>query len=160
MSGPTVVSRTIAAPPDAIWSAITDVTRMGEWSPECHTCEWDAGVSGASVGATFTGHNRHGEVEWSNQATITDCVPAEKFAFEVGFTGPVAEMFGDAPFSRWEYEIEPTDGGSVVTETSHDWRSAELEAASLQLMPDITDRAAHNRGTMTATLDKLAAAVE
>jgi hypothetical protein len=31
------VRRTIAADPTAVWSAVTDITRMGEWSPECHT---------------------------------------------------------------------------------------------------------------------------
>ena len=37
------ISRDIAAPPEAVYAAISDVTRMGEWSEECHTCEWHDG---------------------------------------------------------------------------------------------------------------------
>ena len=57
------VSRRIAASPEAVWNAITDVTRMGEWSPECHTCEWKDDADGPAVGAWFVGHNRNGEFE-------------------------------------------------------------------------------------------------
>ena len=46
------ISRDIAASPDAVYAAISDVTRMGEWSEECYACEWHEGVDG---------HNRHGE---------------------------------------------------------------------------------------------------
>ena len=28
----------IAAPPQAVYDLIADVTRMGEWSPECYRC--------------------------------------------------------------------------------------------------------------------------
>ncbi|HEX3706170.1 MAG TPA: SRPBCC family protein [Mycobacteriales bacterium] len=34
------VSRDIAASPDAVYAAISDVARMGEWSEECHACQW------------------------------------------------------------------------------------------------------------------------
>ena len=40
------VTREIKASPQAVWDAITDVTRMGEFSPECHTCTWKDGVIG------------------------------------------------------------------------------------------------------------------
>ena len=43
------VSRDIAAPPELVYSAILDVTRMGEWSEECHTCEWHEGFDGPAV---------------------------------------------------------------------------------------------------------------
>jgi uncharacterized protein YndB with AHSA1/START domain len=160
MSEQVAVSRTIAASADAVWDAIAHVTRMGEWSTECHTCEWDDGASGPSVGAAFTGHNRHGDAEWTSQATITDCVRGERFSFEVRLTGPTAEMFGDGVFSTWTYTIEPAGDGCMITEATEDHRSDDLIAASKVFLSDIPDRAAHNRGTMTTTLERLAAAVE
>ena len=45
------ISRDIAAPPDLVYAAISDVTRMGEWSEECHDCEWHEGYDGPEVGA-------------------------------------------------------------------------------------------------------------
>ena len=61
MSRNVEVSRDIAASPEAVFAAISDVTRMGEWSPECHACEWGDGATAPAVGVTFTGHNRHGD---------------------------------------------------------------------------------------------------
>jgi len=98
------VSRTIKASPMAVWDAITDVTRMGEWSPECHTCEWQGDASGPAVGARFTGQNRNGEYEWTTEAEITASEPGKRFAFD--------GVFGDLRFSHWAYVIEPTDGAA------------------------------------------------
>ena len=47
------VTRDIDPPPEAVYDAIADVTRMGQWSTECHTCEWHDGVTGPAVGASF-----------------------------------------------------------------------------------------------------------
>jgi ribosome-associated toxin RatA of RatAB toxin-antitoxin module len=36
----------INAPPEKVYALVTDVSRMGEWSPECVRAEW---VGGATV---------------------------------------------------------------------------------------------------------------
>ena len=64
------ISRAIAASPEAVYAAISDVTRMGEWSEECYACEWGEGFDAPVVGATFDGHNRNGEHEWTTQGTV------------------------------------------------------------------------------------------
>ncbi len=145
------VSREIHASPEEVWNAITDVTRMGEWSPECHTCTWDDGATGPAEGVTFTGHNKHGEFEWTTQAVVMECVPPERFAFD-GF-------FGDLHFSKWAYIIEPTENGCRVTETWSEGRPEEIIAMGEQ-MSGVADRAEHNRAGMEQTLERLAAAVE
>ena len=43
----------IAAPPEAVWDLISDVTRMGDWSPECYRCTWLDGGTGPRAGARF-----------------------------------------------------------------------------------------------------------
>ena len=57
------VSRDIVASPEAVFAAITDITRMGEWSPETRSAEWNEGFDQAEVGAQYTGHNQNGEKE-------------------------------------------------------------------------------------------------
>jgi uncharacterized protein YndB with AHSA1/START domain len=145
------VSRDIKASPEAVWNAITDITRMGEWSPECHTCEWQDDAGGPAVGARFIGHNRNGEKEWSTEAEITECVPNERFAFD--------GVFGDLRFAKWAYVIEPTADGCRVTEIWDDGRPDEVLEITTQIS-GVADRATHNRKGMEETLGRLAAAVE
>ena len=145
------VSRDIAASPDAVFAALTDITRMGEWSPETHAAEWDEGFSEPAVGAVFTGHNRHGEFDWSTQAEIVELVPGERFFFDC--------RVGDFVYAKWGYGIEATDTGCRVTEYWQDLRPDEIKAMG-GAISGVEDRESHNRGTMAATLDALAAAVE
>jgi polyketide cyclase/dehydrase/lipid transport protein len=44
----------IARSPADLYDMVSDVTRMGEWSPVCKACWWDDGL-GPSAGAWFTG---------------------------------------------------------------------------------------------------------
>ena len=45
----------IDAPPDVVWRLVADITRMGEWSPECWKAEWEGDATGPAVGAHFHG---------------------------------------------------------------------------------------------------------
>lgn len=145
------VSRDIAAPPGAVFAALTDITRMGEWSPETYAAEWNEGFSGAEVGATFTGHNRNGDLEWSTEAKIVELVPDERFFFDC--------MVGDFVYASWGYRIEATETGSRVTEYWQDHRPDEVKDMAAEIS-GVHDRESHNRAGMDATLDALAAALE
>ena len=70
------ISRAIAAPPEVVYAALSDVTRMGEWSEECHSCEWHEGYDGPVVGATFDGHNRNGSMSGQRKARSSKPTPA------------------------------------------------------------------------------------
>ncbi len=145
------ISRDIAASPEAVYAAISDVTRMGEWSSECHHCEWHEGVEGPAVGATFDGHNRNGDHEWTTQGTIIEADPGRAFAFECSMM--------DFHFSTWGYRIEPTPTGCRVTEWTDDLRPESAMEFS-QKLSGVDDRGEHNRTTMSGTLERLAAALE
>ena len=145
------VSREVAASPAAVFAALTDVTRMGEWSPETIGAEWNDGATCAAVGATFTGHNQNGEHEWVTQAEVVELVADERFFFDCSVRGFV--------FSKWGYTIEPTDGGCRVTESSQDLRPESALEYSARVS-GVTDRLAHNRAGMEATLARLARALE
>ncbi|MFN8040809.1 MAG: SRPBCC family protein [Acidimicrobiales bacterium] len=145
------ISRDIAAPPEVVYAAIADVTRMGEWSEECYACEWHEGVDGPAVGATFDGHNRNGEHEWTSQGKVIEADPGKAFAFECSMM--------EFHYSTWGYRIEATDSGCRVTEWTDDLRPDSVLEFSKQTS-GIEDRDGRNRSTMGLTLERLAAAVE
>jgi uncharacterized protein YndB with AHSA1/START domain len=150
------VSREIDAPPEAVYAAIADVTRMGEWSEECYGCEWHEGFEGPVIGAVFDGHNRTADHEWTTQGTVTEADPGRRFAFE-------CSMYG-VPYSTWAYQIEPTAGDCSVTEWTEDFRTEEaLEfARKISGVDDRADRsrsAERNRRAMSKTLELLADAL-
>ncbi|MGB0114302.1 MAG: SRPBCC family protein [Ilumatobacteraceae bacterium] len=145
------VSRVIAASPEVIYDAIADVTRMGEWSTECHTCEWHEGVDGPAVGATFDGHNRNGEHEWTTQGKIIAAERGREFAFECSMM--------EFHYATWGYRLEAADGGTLVTEWSEDLRPESALEFS-KSMSGIDDREQRNRDTISGTLEALAAALE
>lgn len=145
------VSRDVEASPEAAYAAISDVTRMGEWSEECVSCEWHDGFDGPVVGAVFDGHNRNGDHEWTSQGKVIEADPGRAFAFE-------CSMY-DFHYSTWGYRIEPTATGCRVTEWSEDLRPDSVLEMSKE-MSGVDDRDARNRQTMSGTLDRLAAALE
>ena len=99
----------IDAPPQAVYAMISDVTRMGEWSPETHTCVWIDGATGPAVGARFRGSNKRGIIRWSTKPTVTIADPGKEFAFEVGSPGKEG--------TRWSYRMTPSGGGTELTES-------------------------------------------
>jgi uncharacterized protein YndB with AHSA1/START domain len=145
------VSRDIAAPPETVYATISDVTRMGEWSEECHTCAWHEGYDGPVLGATFDGHNRNGSLEWTTQGKVIEADAGRAFAFECSMM--------DFHYSTWGYRIEPIAAGSRVTEWTEDLRPESVMEFSKKTS-GVADRTARNRTTMSITLARVAEALE
>jgi uncharacterized protein YndB with AHSA1/START domain len=151
MSSQVTVSRDIAAPAKVVWGMISDITRMGEWSPENTGGTWRKGATGPSVGATFSGDNRNGSKRWSTVCTVDACEPGRSFAFTVA-AGPFK-------VARWAYTITPTSSGCSVDETWTDMRGALIKKLG-KPFSGVSDRPTHNRAGMEVTLERLAAAAE
>ncbi len=98
----------ISASPGRVWSMVSDVTRMGEWSPETVSCEWLDGATGPKVGARFKGRNKRGRGRWARTCEVTACVRGKEFAF---VTRP------ERPETLWRYQFGPAAGGTEVIET-------------------------------------------
>lgn len=142
------VSTTIAAPPEEVYALVSDVTRMGSWSPECVRCEWLDDDH-----TKFKGYNRKGVLRWSTTATVVRAEPGEEFTFDVTAVGGI-------PVARWSYRFEPAaDGGTVVTETWEDHR-ARVSKFATGVALGVADRASHNRTGMEQTLERIKAAAE
>ncbi len=151
MSEDVKVERTIAAAPEKVWAMVSDVTRMGEWSPETVGCEWIGDRKEPAVGARFKGNNENGKRKWSTVCTVVEASPGESFAFDV--------KAGPFNIARWAYRFEAANDGCRLTESWTDRRPKLIEIISKPVM-GVSDRGAHNRETMQATLDRLAAAAE
>jgi uncharacterized protein YndB with AHSA1/START domain len=146
------VSTRVAAPPERVYDLVSDVVRMGEWSPETVRCRWLGGATGPAVGARFAGTNSFRRLTWRTECQVTAAERGREFAFEV--TGG-----GFLPVAVWRYELRPVDGGCEVTEHWTDRRGTLLRWYG-RLILAVPDRAEHNRRGMEQTLARLKAAAE
>ena len=142
----------IAAPAKLVWDLVSDVTRIGVFSPVTFEAQWLVGVSGPRAGARFRGHVRRygrGPVYWTT-CTVTASEPGREFAYAVG--GP-----GGTAVNTWRYQLEPAADGTDVTE------SFELaDTLPLRLYWSVAGRVRlrTNLDGMRATLEKMKAVAE
>jgi len=101
----------MAASPEHVFALVTDVTRMGEWSPECYRCVWLDGAVGLHVGARFRGYNKLGRYQWATTAVITAVNESRSFAFTV-----VHDKTGRDE-TAWRYLLAPSRSETVLTES-------------------------------------------
>lgn len=142
-------SRSIEAPAERVFALVTDLPRMGEWSPENIGGEWVKGSTGPALGAQFAGHNRNGTKSWSTSCRVVEFDPPNRFAFDV--------TAGPFKVATWEYRIQPTETGCNVTETWTDRRN-RLVAKLGGRFSGVDDRPAFNRQSIESTLEQLDAA--
>lgn len=144
----------IAASPQQVYTLVSDINRMGEWSPECFRCSWTKGATGPAVGARFKARNkgRRGPA-WFNTPKVTVAEPGREFAFNR--SGPGIGSY------TWRYVMEPTAGGTRLTE------SFDVERPLSSAMTWITekwtgssDRDADMHEGMVTTLTRVKAAAE
>lgn len=141
----------MTAPAAKIWAAVSDVTRIGRYSPETFEAEWLDGATGPAVGAKFRGHvkrNGKGPIYWTT-CTVMVCEPDREFAFGVGS--------GDKPLNVWRYRLEPSGAGTDVTE-SFDLARTPLLRLYWALLG--WSRGRTNRNDMRTTLERIKAEVE
>jgi uncharacterized protein YndB with AHSA1/START domain len=139
------------APPEEVWALVSDVTRIGEFSPETFEAEWNRGSTGPEVGAFFKGHvkrNGVGPTYWS-PCRVTKCVPNEVFEFSVG-----ADQM---TLNNWGYRLEREGAGTRVTEYFRIEPNLPMRVYWTVLGPL---RGRTNRTGMRTTLERMKAVVE
>jgi uncharacterized protein YndB with AHSA1/START domain len=137
----------ISAPPEAVWDLITDVTRMGEWSPECYRCAWLDGGTGPREQARFKGWNRQGPVRWTTTSTVVESKRGEVFSFTAKDSA-----------ATWTYRLTPTgSGGTHLVETRTDGEKPLIAKIFHKVMPNRPQRLTDG---MTQTLHRLKSTAE
>ena len=141
-------SMEIHASPEAVYGLVSDLPRMGEWSPENIGGEWQGGSG--RVGDRFIGHNQAGERTWSAPVMVTQAERGRCFACVIGSD--------DGPYVRWTYRLEPSGNGTRVTEV---WDVEKLPPALQSwTQAQLDERARYTAGMLTTTLAALKATAE
>ncbi|MEV0855735.1 SRPBCC family protein [Nocardia fluminea] len=115
----------VSARPETIYSLVSDVARMGEWSPECYGGAWISGTSGRP-GARFHGYNRDRDAFWVSESEVVEAEIGSIFTFSVlRFRpgGPLDDLAwtGGSEIGDMTWSFQITDGGdtSVLTQRHH-----------------------------------------
>ena len=93
----------ITASAEDVWALISDLKRMGEWSPQCKKMIIRGGAVG--LGTKTININRRGPLVWPTTSKVVRFAPNRELAFRVAENRTV-----------WSYTIEPTDNGVTLIE--------------------------------------------
>ena len=148
-------SVSIAAPPEVVWALLSDLTRMGEWSPFCIGANMRGAGPAPEPGTRFTGRNRNGWHRWNTKCTVLASDPGREIAWAVAFMG--------FSVAFWRYRLEPAaDGTTLVTESWRDLRTFPLFhfKPSVRLVTGARDVYATTDAGIQATLAQLKSAAE
>src|SRR5207247_4650129 len=102
----------IEAPPERVWSLVSNIGLMAELSPELQEVAWLDGASESpdatpAVGRRFTGRNAHPAMgEWETVSTVTECDPPHRFAWAVGDPAH--------PSATWRFTVTPDGDGALL----------------------------------------------
>jgi uncharacterized protein YndB with AHSA1/START domain len=125
---PTVeVQLWIDAPPERVWTLVSDVMLMPSMSEELQSVEWLDGATGPAVGARFVGRSKHEALgEWATTSYVVECEPERVFAWAV--EDP------DHPTAIWRFRLAPKDGGTELSQ----WMQMGPARSGLSLAIDRT----------------------
>ena len=133
-----------------VFNAVTDVTRMGEWSPECRAARWLAPSTGPAAGARFEGDNkaRLGPIplkQWTTTCEVTVYEPDEAFEFVA------------AGYSTWRFDFERVGEATRVTQS---YRHPDYEGWQQFVYERVARRTKVMRAGLETTLTALRDSLE
>lgn len=96
---------------EQVWEVISDVTRISEWSHECHSARWLDHAPGPVPGARFRGGNQAGWARWSRTSEIITVDPP----CELGWRTVPTRLFPDS--TEWRIRLEPRESRTLITQT-------------------------------------------
>jgi hypothetical protein len=131
---------------------VSDVRRMGEWSPETVECDWIDGATGPAVGARFKGRNKRRFIRWSTKPEVVAADPGREFAFATSGGGA----------TKWTYRFESTaDGGTDAAESFELLEDMPwIIVTADRYLLGIKDRKADLEDAMQQTLERIKKAAE
>jgi uncharacterized protein YndB with AHSA1/START domain len=124
----------VRAAPDDVYAVVADVTRISEWSHECHSAAWLDGATGPALGARFRGSNKVNRFGWSRVCTITELEPGRRFGYRTSGGTP-------SDSTAWSFEFDPHPDGTRVVQRYEILKFARwMELMTIALVPPHRDR--------------------
>ena len=152
MNAPTLEdSIHIDASVEEVWSLVSDVRRMSEWSPQVDSTRLRDGFHDVALGAQFTNRNSFGELVWTTHAEVVRFEPGREIAFRV-----------EENWVIWSFTTTAEGGGTLLTQR----RDAPDGVSDLSLeltngfMGGVEVFTASMRDGMRETLEKIKAQAE
>lgn len=132
------VSSPVTADAATVYRYVTDLTRSGEWSPECVGGEWLTGIP-ATQGAVFRGHNHRRDDtvawapvvrgEWFTEAEVITAQPNSQFSWAM------RDSSGRPQESVWSFRITEDSQGVVV---AHEFVMSSLTEGMRKILAGLT----------------------
>lgn len=97
----------VDAPPAHVWALLTDLSRMGEWSPELVRMV-PLKPGGLRVGQWYLGVNRRGLAVWPTRNVVDELLPGLRLAWLTTSSG-----------ARWVWELSPEGPQGRATRVVH-----------------------------------------
>ncbi|MBA4023370.1 MAG: SRPBCC family protein [Gordonia sp.] len=105
MAAPLLEASTeIKASPEKVWELVSDLKRMGEWSPQCRKVVVRGGGP-VTLGTKTVNVNKRGLLVWPTTAKVVRFEPNKEIAYRITENGSI-----------WSFTITPTDAGVKLTE--------------------------------------------
>lgn len=105
MAAPLLEASTeIKATPEKVWAVVSDLKRMGEWSPQCRKVVVRGGGP-VTLGTKTVNVNKRGLLVWPTTAKVVRFVENEEIAYRITENGSI-----------WSFTITPTETGVTLTE--------------------------------------------
>lgn len=93
----------VTADPARVWSLVTDLPRMAQWSPQ--VVKTVVRGDGIGLGTRTVNINRRGPLVWPTRSKVVRFDPHKDFAFKVLDNGTI-----------WSFALEPTETGTRVVQ--------------------------------------------
>jgi uncharacterized protein YndB with AHSA1/START domain len=105
MAAPLLEASThIKATPEQVWKVVSDLKRMGEWSPQCRKVVVRGGGP-VTLGTKTVNVNKRGLLVWPTTAKVVRFEPNKEIAYKINENNSV-----------WSFTITPTEDGVELTE--------------------------------------------
>lgn len=96
----------VTASPAEVWALVSDLKRMGEWSPQCHRMIIRGGE--VELGTKTININHEGPLWWPTRSQVIEYVPNKRISFKI-----------IENWTIWTYELEEISTGTRIVQTRH-----------------------------------------
>lgn len=150
------VSVAVDAAAETVWGLINDIQLPARFSSEFMGAEWTEG-DGPALGASFVGHNRRKDHQWSTTSTVHVFDPPSAFGWVVGDPSNAT--------ATWRFDIAATAIGVRLSMWAQMGPGPSGISSSIERHPDREESIVDRRldewlGNMEATVEGIKALAE